>query len=511
MTYNNVTFSVQISAGIDKGTGQVFAHFYSIDQETGLPPTVEIGFLPPEDGSGIGMGHISYLIKHSDNIQDNMAIRNIAQIIFDMGEEISTNQIDPHDPSKGTDPEKEALVTIDSTRPVSMVNSMTLQGDNNYVVNWQGSDTGSQIARYNVYYRDAEDAVWQLWLADTVETSAVFTLGLPGHSYEFYCESVDNVGYLELKPPIPEVRLTVPGVADDDQDGIPNPLDNCPFVANYDQADNDQDGRGDLCDIDDDNDTFADTVDNCPLIANIDQNDGDNDGIGDACDSCPADAENDKDLDTVCGNIDNCPDVVNTEQTDVDNDNIGDACDPQICGNNILETIEKCDDGNLNNGDGCSAFCIPEVRVEISETELNLDESSIELKGKLILPEGSSYKNIAPDALVSMELPDYLQQTEQAIHFQTKTSGKDKWSFRAAEEGEGVQFFSIKWQQAKVNSGSDPTIMAEGKFRLVQRYTPLSPPNEVGQLELTLLIMLGDNDFFGRATTVVVIAAPTIP
>ena len=84
--------------------------------------------------------------------------------------------------------------------------------------------------------------------------------------------------------------------------------DNCPFVANTNQANNDGDSMGDACDPDDDNDGVADTSDNCPLVANADQADGDGDGIGNACDPNPNDGPTgDLDGDGVLNNVDNCP------------------------------------------------------------------------------------------------------------------------------------------------------------------------------------------------------------
>jgi len=64
---------------------------------------------------------------------------------------------------------------------------------------------------------------------------------------------------------------------------VTDDVDNCPAVANVDQANNDGDAEGDVCDLDDDNDTVGDNTDNCPLVANTDQADEDEDGIGDAC------------------------------------------------------------------------------------------------------------------------------------------------------------------------------------------------------------------------------------
>lgn len=73
--------------------------------------------------------------------------------------------------------------------------------------------------------------------------------------------------------------------ADADGDGVVDVNDNCPGVNNADQADNEGDGLGDVCDEDDDNDLVPDVADNCPLTFNPRQEDFDEDGLGDACDT----------------------------------------------------------------------------------------------------------------------------------------------------------------------------------------------------------------------------------
>lgn len=61
---------------------------------------------------------------------------------------------------------------------------------------------------------------------------------------------------------------------EDDGDGTPDRLDNCPFDENADQLDGDNDGIGDVCD-------------NCPDDPNPDQTDSTGDGMGDSCSPTP--------------------------------------------------------------------------------------------------------------------------------------------------------------------------------------------------------------------------------
>lgn len=125
-------------------------------------------------------------------------------------------------------------------------------------------------------------------------------------------------------------------LVDTDSDGVFDEYDNCPMVANPDQANADFDREGDACDstnstvTDTDRDGIPDSADNCPLVANPLQQDADMDGRGDACDDPMGEADTDRD--GVPDARDNCPMVANPLQQDADMDGAGDACDPTPMG-----------------------------------------------------------------------------------------------------------------------------------------------------------------------------------
>jgi hypothetical protein len=145
----------------------------------------------------------------------------------------------------------------------------------------------------------------------------------------------DNIGVIDLGN---RARIAVGDLAgvrvfegygtrnlDLDGDGVPNYKDNCPEVANPDQADTDGDHVGNACNdaADSDGDEWADAHDVCPHVPNADQADTDGDGVGDACNDAF-----DRDGDEWADALDNCPDVANPTQANRDGDELGDACDP---------------------------------------------------------------------------------------------------------------------------------------------------------------------------------------
>ena len=107
--------------------------------------------------------------------------------------------------------------------------------------------------------------------------------------------------------------------ADSDGDGVNNNIDNCPTVYNEDQADNDSDGEGDVCDSDDDNDGTNDEDDAFPFD-DTESLDTDSDGIGN-------NEDEDDDGDGTLDDSDPQPIIANVFAIDSDGDGVADSID----------------------------------------------------------------------------------------------------------------------------------------------------------------------------------------
>ena len=223
-------------------------------------------------------------------------------------------------------------------------------------------DTGTRIA---IYIRKS-----QMVLPGDVVVLPASPHDLNGNRLPDECESSDFDGDGILNPVDNCPMVANADQSDGDGDGIGDACDNCLTTANADQRDVDGDGLGDRCDncasianplqTDSDGDGRGDGCDNCPAIANSAQADADHDLIGDPCDNCPTlinSAQIDTDNDLVGDPCDNCPTIANASQTDADNDLIGDPCDncPALGNANQIDTDhdglgDKCDTGYTATG-----------------------------------------------------------------------------------------------------------------------------------------------------------------
>jgi len=220
--------------------------------------------------------------------------------------------------------------------------------------NWFGTSNESEI--YNLINGDAEiGEQWNSWPGEDSDNdgwSDEFDL-CPGHND---ANDVDADG-------IPDA---CDELIDSDGDTIADWLDNCPTIANQDQANHDSDLYGDVCDDNDDGDQRIDELDDCPLgdlgWAPTNINDYDNDGCYDMGE------DTDDDGDGIDDEDDLCPTGMHWGWTsnatnDIDSDGCKDSLeDTDDDGDGVIDTLDNCPVGDVgwtsdgftdSDGDGC--------------------------------------------------------------------------------------------------------------------------------------------------------------
>ncbi len=175
------TLLVRFSAALDHPSRTVTWRFETLDPFTHeLPEDPFAGFLPPNLSDGIGEGFVTYRVYPAGGVTNNPEIVAVADIVFDDNEPIVT------DPFSNT---------VDSLPPVSAVRALPGQVPQRFPVVWDGDDAGAGIRNFDIYV-SREGAPYQLWLAGTAETEALFEAE-PGVRYRFFSVATDNVGQRE--------------------------------------------------------------------------------------------------------------------------------------------------------------------------------------------------------------------------------------------------------------------------------------------------------------------------
>lgn len=189
---------VDIVAGVDTATGELFWEFTSIDPMTGEPTQdAEAGFLPPNLMAPEGDGFVTYSVSPRRGVQTGTVIDAEATIVFDINEPIITPAI---------------FNTLDVDDPASSVKVLpATQQATTFDVQWSGTDPagGSGIASFDVYVSE-NGGPSRLWLERTTLTKAPFA-GDPAKRYEFYSVARDNAGNREATPAVADAVTITPG------------------------------------------------------------------------------------------------------------------------------------------------------------------------------------------------------------------------------------------------------------------------------------------------------------
>ena len=93
VTMNGTSYRVRSKVTLDKADGQVAWYLRIVDPSTATtwPDDVFAGFLPPNDETFRGEGHLTYRIKVRDDAPAGVKITNAASIVFDYNDPIETD------------------------------------------------------------------------------------------------------------------------------------------------------------------------------------------------------------------------------------------------------------------------------------------------------------------------------------------------------------------------------------------------------------------------------------
>jgi RHS repeat-associated protein len=193
---------VDIDVSLDPATRTLTATLTALDPTTGwLPEEVMLGLLYPDDNTGRGEGHLSYLVSPKAGLDSGTRIENQASIVFDWNDPVDTPKV---------------LNTLDGAAPASRVAPLPpVTANLELPVFWSGEDEagGSGLASFDVYVSD-NGGEYRPWLTATTATSATFP-GEDGHTYDFYTVARDNVGHIEAVPAQPDastIARTLPRI-----------------------------------------------------------------------------------------------------------------------------------------------------------------------------------------------------------------------------------------------------------------------------------------------------------
>ncbi len=165
------------------------------DTTTGLPP-IDVSTLPAFSDFSVAPDLLNHPFSPSPLGSD---------LYFQFGDEFANPIVGNFDPPvKPTT----AAAAADTTAPNSAVKALAATTTSkSFAVSWSGSDSGTGIAKYDVYVSDNGGA-FKPFLQGTTQTSAMFT-GTSGHTYGFFSMATDKAGNAQATPTAAQAKTNV--------------------------------------------------------------------------------------------------------------------------------------------------------------------------------------------------------------------------------------------------------------------------------------------------------------
>ncbi len=178
-------YEVIYTVRVNQVTGLIAWTFFTIDKDTeDTPNNPTIGLLPPDDGTGIGVGFVRYSVRPREDAPTGTVVNAMATIVFDQEPPLNTNtHFNTLDSGEGL---TSSIETVDE-----------VVSSEEFVVSWSGetAENGSGIRDYTVYV-STNDGPYEMWLLPTTLTSAPF-VGSDGNHYTFVVVATDNAGNVQ--------------------------------------------------------------------------------------------------------------------------------------------------------------------------------------------------------------------------------------------------------------------------------------------------------------------------
>lgn len=195
VTANGTNYNVrtQLTLDTEKGEAKWYMRIVDPTTETGWPDDILIGFLPPNDETYRGEGHLSYRVKVRDDAPAGVTIRNSATIIFDYNDPIET------DPAWWNRVAQVQNILIDGTNVTKIVGfpygKLPVPGARKgwIFVGWFTGPNGTgRLITEDSLVEEGDTALYQYWVRDWHDLNKDDETNAVSDTYDGYIYDVDT-------------------------------------------------------------------------------------------------------------------------------------------------------------------------------------------------------------------------------------------------------------------------------------------------------------------------------